>query len=111
MPASWLHKFRIPPKVPTLSRGAIREGIDQPTGDAADNPPMEILIQNSAFATLCACAVPNIPKPNVVPTMSTTCRTRAAFQPRFINVSTSQPPTTRSAIVANDQGTLVYRAE
>src|SRR5258706_1675847 len=58
IPASWLPKFRIPPSVPTLSFGAIKEGIDQPTGDAADNPPIHRLIQISALVVVCACAAP-----------------------------------------------------
>src|SRR5438093_12616498 len=102
-----LQKFRIPPNVPTLSRGAISDGIDHPTGEAADNPPIDILIQKSAVAGLCACAVPRIPRPKIVPPTSTTWRTRVALHPRCINASTSQPPTTRSVNVANNHGTLV----
>ncbi len=41
---------------PTLSRGAIKEGIDQPTGEAADNPPMARLIHNRA--TTCSARTP-----------------------------------------------------
>ena len=54
MPASWLPKFKMPPRVPTLYRGAISDGTDQPTGEAADNPAMARLIQISAPTTLCA---------------------------------------------------------
>src|SRR5438093_10583815 len=102
-----LQKLRIPPSVPTLSRGAISDGIDHPTGEAADNPPIDMLIQKSAVTGLCACAVPRIPRPKAVPPTSTTCRTRVALHPRWTNVSTSHPPTTRSVNVANNQGTLV----
>ena len=52
MAESWLPKFRIPPNVPTDSLGAINDGMDQPTGAAAANPPIDILIQNNACAAL-----------------------------------------------------------
>src|SRR3981081_2873547 len=71
IPESWLPKFRIPPSVPTLSFGAIKEGIDQPTGDAADNPPIDRLIQNSADVAVCAFAAPKIPSPRAVPPIRT----------------------------------------
>ena len=54
IPARWLQKLTIPPRVPTLSRGAMSEGMDQPTGEAADNPPIDMLIQNSAAMGVCA---------------------------------------------------------
>ena len=47
----------IPPTLPTLLRGAINDGIDQPTGDAAERPPMEMLIQMSAVIALCVFAL------------------------------------------------------
>src|SRR5882724_5998825 len=96
----------IPPSVPTLSRGAINDGIDQPTGDAAESPPIETLIQKTAATGLKDRVAPKIPSPSAVPPMSTTWRTRIEFQPRWISVSTSNPPTDRSTSAANSQGTL-----
>src|SRR5271154_7287754 len=108
---SWLPKFMIPPSVPTLSRGAIRDGIDQATGAAADNPPIAMVIQTSALSADRAYAAPNIPKPSAVPAMRMACLTCDASFPRCTNLSTSQPPTRRSVKVAKSQGTLVYKAE
>lgn len=48
MAASWVAKFMMPPMRPTLSRGAMSEGMDQPTGAMAPSPPSERLIHNSA---------------------------------------------------------------
>src|SRR6202011_5218676 len=76
MPAIWLAKFRIPPSVPTLSRGAINEGIDQPTGEAADNPPIDMLIQKTAANGVSDRVAPKMPSPKVVPPISTAWRTR-----------------------------------
>ena len=36
MPESWFEKLTMPPTVPTLPRGAISDGTDQPTGGAAE---------------------------------------------------------------------------
>ena len=38
----------IPPSVPTPRSGAMSAGIDHPTGDAADKPPIETEIQKTA---------------------------------------------------------------
>src|SRR5579862_8455694 len=111
IPESWLEKLIIPPTRPTLLRGAIREGTDQPTGDAADRPPMEMLIQISAVVALCVSPAPRIPRSQAVPITRTLFRTELAFQPRSISKSTSQPPTNRSAAVATSHGTPVYRNE
>ena len=54
IPDTWLEKLMIPPSVPTLPRGPINEGTDQPTADADDSPPKEILIQISALVAVCA---------------------------------------------------------
>src|ERR1700748_3365780 len=94
----------IPPTRPTLLFGAISEGIDHPTGEAADNPPIEMLIHTSAVVALCVFAAPRIPSPHAVPPISTNRRTELAFHPRTINASTSHPPTVRSATVATSQG-------
>ena len=51
---SWPAKFTMPPRVPTLSRGAISEGTVQATGAAAASPPSEMLIHSSADVGLCA---------------------------------------------------------
>src|SRR5580658_6230264 len=100
MPESWFEKLMIPPTLPTLLRGAIKEGTDQPTGDAAESPPMEMLIQISAVIALCVFAAPRMPRPQAVPPTSTLFRTAFAFHPRLISASTSHPPTIRSAAVA-----------
>ncbi len=47
----------MPPTFPTFSLRATKDGIDQPTGDAAARPPMEILIQNKARAARCTMRV------------------------------------------------------
>src|SRR5580658_5585156 len=107
MPESWFEKLMIPPTLPTLLRGAINDGTDQPTGDAAESPPIEMLIQISAVIALCVFAAPRMPRPQAVPTMRTVFRTELAFHPRSISASTSQPPTIRSAAVATSHGTPV----
>src|ERR1035437_4930159 len=103
-------KFIMPPTVPTLPRGAISDGIDHPIGDAAESPPIDMLIQISARAAVCAFAAPRIPRPNTVPHTSTACRTRLAFRPRLISASTSHPAD-KPVSVANSHGTPVYRNE
>src|ERR1700756_3100078 len=107
IPESWLEKLIIPPTFPTLLRGAINDGIDQPTGDAAERPPMETLIQISAVIALCVFAAPRMPRPQAVPPTRTLFRTAFAFHPRSIKASTSQPPMVRSAAVAMSHGTPV----
>src|SRR6266576_4974275 len=107
MPESWFETLMIPPTFPTLLRGAINDGIDQPTGDAADRPPMEMLIQISAVVALCVFAAPRMPKPQAVPPTRTRFRTEFAFHPRSISASTSHPPMARSATVAINHGTPV----
>src|SRR5271168_3421473 len=100
IPESWFEKLMIPPTRPTLFRGEIKEGTDQPTGDAAERPPIEMLIQISAVIALCVFAAPRMPRPQAVPPTRTLFRTEFACHPRLINASTSQPPTARSATVA-----------
>ncbi len=107
MPESWFEKLMIPPTFPTLLRGAINDGIDQPTGDAAERPPMEMLIQISAVVALWVFAAPRMPRPQAVPPIRTLLRTEFAFHPRSINASTSQPPMARSVTVAMSHGTPV----
>jgi len=60
----------IPPTVPTLSLGAINDGIDHPTGAAMDSPVIEIVIHNNAAGMLFACATPKIPKPSSIGTFA-----------------------------------------
>ena len=48
IPETWLEKFMMPPTRPTLFLLAIKPGTDQPTGAAAESPPIEMLIQNKA---------------------------------------------------------------
>src|ERR1700726_1623640 len=100
MPESWFEKLIIPPTFPTLLRGAINEGIDHPTGDAAESPPMEMLIQISAVVALWVFAAPRMPRPQAVPQIRTAFRTEFAFHPRSISASTTPPPIARSATVA-----------
>src|SRR5438045_3161465 len=54
IPESWLLKFMIPPTVPTLSRGAISDGIDQPTGAAIESPVSANAIHVTAPCAECA---------------------------------------------------------
>src|SRR3981081_1671884 len=88
MPESWLEKLMIPPTFPTLLRGAINDGIDQPTGDAAESPPIEMLIQTSAVIALWVFAAPRMPRPQAVPPTRTLFRTEVAVHP-----SSSRAPT------------------
>src|ERR1700744_1253991 len=111
IPESWLEKFMIPPTLPTHPRGAISDGIDHPTGAAAERPLIEMLIQNRACPALCACAAPRMPSPKAVPPTSTTFRTRLEFHPLGTRKSTSHPPTISSTTVAESHGTPVYRNE
>src|SRR5271170_8221779 len=104
MPDSWFEKLMIPPTRPTLLRGAIKDGMDQPTGEAAERPPIEMLIQMSAVVALCVFAAPRMPRPQAVPPTRTHLRTELAFHPRSISASTTQPPTTKSAAVATSHG-------
>src|SRR5271170_2730974 len=101
----------MPPTLPTLSRGAIKPGIDHPTEAAADSPPIDMLIQNSAHAVEVAKAAPRIPTPRDVPPTKTNCRTRTEFRPARTSASTSQPPTSSSTQVAKSHGTPVYSDE
>src|SRR6202022_2187301 len=99
------------PSLPTLPAGAINDGIDQPTGAAAERPPMEIVIQNIADAGVLASAAPKIPTPSEVPTTSTIWRTREESKPRSINSFTIHPPIIKSVSAANIHGTLEYSTE
>src|SRR5690242_13299537 len=101
----------IPPTVPTLSRGAINEGADQPTGAAMETPVAVTASQITADCTVRAVGTPKMQRPTQVPPTSTICRTRDAFQPRWMSESTSQPPTANSATVAQSHGMLVYQTE
>src|SRR5579862_2249625 len=107
IPAIWLLRFMMPPTVPTLWRGEINDGMDQPTGAAMESPVMETAIQKTAACVVSEYATPKIPRPNDMPDTRTVCRTRTAFQPRWINASTSQPPTTSSPAVAHNHGIAV----
>ena len=71
MPEIWLEKFMMPPTLPTSSRRAMSEGMDQPTGAAAERPPMEMLIQSRACAAVWAWTAPRMPRPKAVPPMRT----------------------------------------
>ena len=43
MPEAWFERLMMPPTLPTLLRGAISDGTDQPTGAADERPPIEML--------------------------------------------------------------------
>src|SRR5579859_3152509 len=111
IPDSWLLKFMIPPTVPTLSRGAINDGIDQPTGAAMESPVSANAIHATAPCAECAYGTPKMHKPTEVPPKRTVCRTPVAFHPRWISESVSHPPTANSATVAHNHGTLVYKKD
>ena len=57
----------IPPTVPTEPRGAMIAGTDQPTGDAAANPPMDKLIHSRALTGVRARAAPKCPDHTLSP--------------------------------------------
>src|SRR5262249_10133087 len=97
----WLLKLAMPAMVATLSRGAINDGTGQARGAAADNPPVDMLIQNRAAAGVFAVAAPTMPRPRLVPQNKTVRRTRCASHPRCRRASTNQPPTAMSVKVAN----------
>src|SRR5271166_1965359 len=105
--ASWPDRLAMLASVPTLSRGAMREGTVHATGAAAARPPNARLIQQRAAKELSLWAAPKMARPKAVPTIRTDWRTRFAFQPRWIRASTSHPPTTISVNVANSHGALV----
>src|SRR5258705_11474543 len=111
MPESWFEKLMIPPTFPTLLRGAINDGIDQPTGDAADRPPMETLSQISAVIALCVFPAPRMPSPQAVPPTRTVFPTEIAVHPRSIRKSTNQPPLATDAKVEMKHGTPCKRDE
>ena len=111
IPDTWHTKFTIPPTLPTLLRGAINAGIDQPTGAEAERPPIDRPIHSSARIAVCAWAAPKMPSPHAVPATSTTLRTSGAFHPRETSPSTSKPPMNRSVAVAKSHGAPVYRKE
>src|SRR5258708_40018931 len=90
---SWFEKLMIPPTFPTLLRGAISDGIDQPTGDAAERPPMEMLIQISAVIALCVFPAPRMPRPQAGPPTRTRSWTELAIHPRSISSAARHAPT------------------
>ena len=106
MPEIWLDKLTMPLTEPTEPRGAIMEGMDQPTGAAAARPPIEMLIQRRARGAVWAWAAPRMPRPKAVPVTRMVLRTRLGFQPRWMRWSDPQPAA-RSVTVAKSQGTPV----
>src|ERR1700730_1776848 len=58
-PIMLFKKFMIPPIVPVPPRGAIKDGIDQPTGAAAANPLSAIEIQRIATTASVVNVAPN----------------------------------------------------
>src|SRR5215469_17403489 len=105
----WLEKFIIPPPLPLLEFGTSKEGRLHNTGEAAERPPMAMVIQISADIRLCANAAPPIPKPQKVPAISTVLRTELASKPRLMSSSTKKPPTRRPQHVATSHGAPVNR--
>src|ERR1700739_668385 len=104
-------KFIIPPMVPVPPRGAISDGIDQPTGDAAASPLSATEIQTIAQTGSVVTVAPNTARPSSIPTTSTVLSTGVSSQPRGARWSTSQPPTPRPATVAQIQGIAVNPAD
>src|SRR5258708_12084717 len=105
IPESWFEKLMIPPTFPTQLRGAINDGIDQPTGDAAESPPMEMLIQISAVIALCVFPAPRMPRPQAVPPTRTLFRTEFPFHPPSITAAPNHPPTPQSPPAPMNNGT------
>ena len=61
--------------------GAISEGIDQPTGAAADRPLRATEIHRIAHTGLVVWVAPNTARPTSMPQISTVLRTRDSFRP------------------------------
>ena len=81
-PIMLLAKFMMPPMVPVPPFGAISEGIDQPTGAAADSPLRATEIHEIAHTGLVVWVAPNTARPTSMPQISTVLRTRDSFMPR-----------------------------
>src|SRR4051794_29364919 len=93
-----------PGQRPPAPVGAIRAGKVQQTGTAMDNPLRESEIQTIAQTASWVNTAPTTLMPSSIPNTSTVFRTRTSFPPRRISQSTSQPPTTSSAIVPQSHG-------
>src|ERR1017187_7623218 len=94
----------IPPTFPTLSCGAIKDGIDHATGADAERPQVDKVIQATATRGFRVKIGPSSAMPTTIPPTSTDWRTRLSLFLRLTNVSTSQPPKKRSLPVAQNQG-------
>src|SRR5271165_7152373 len=103
-PIRLLAKFITPPIVPVPPRGAINDGIDQPTGAAAASPESAIVIQTIAQTGLVVQVAPNTARPRTMPPTSTVLRVAVSSYPLARRWSISQPPTTRSETVAKAHG-------
>src|SRR5581483_6662184 len=79
------------------------------TGEAAERPPMAIVIETRAEVMLCAKAAPAMPQPQQVPAISTVRRTELELKPRLISRSTRTPPISRPQQAATSQGAPVNR--
>ena len=101
----------MPPMEPVAPRGAISDGMDQPTGAAAARPLSAIEIQTTAQPGLVVSVAPKTARPSNIPTTSTVLRTSVSSRPRVMRRSISQPPTTRSATVAQPQGIVAKPAD
>src|SRR5579871_3688211 len=74
-PIRLLRKFITPPMDPVPPRGAISEGIDQPTGAAAASPLSAIDIQTMAQTGLVVAVAPKTARPRIIPPTRTDLRT------------------------------------
>jgi hypothetical protein len=73
-PIMLFKKFMIPPIVAVPPRGAIREGIDQPTGAAAASPLSATEIQRIAHTGSVVNMAPNTARPSRMPSTNTVLR-------------------------------------
>ncbi len=99
-----LHKLTMPPIVPVPPRGAISDTSEEPTGAEAASPARETEIQTTAQPGSVVNIAPNTASPSSIPPTSTVLRACVSSYPARDQVSTSQPPTSRSEMVANTHG-------
>ena len=74
----------MPLMVPVPPRGAISDGIDQPTGAAAASPLSATEIQTIAQTGSVVTVAPNTARPSSMPVTSTVLRTGVSSYPRAI---------------------------
>jgi hypothetical protein len=84
MPTRLLKKFMMLPTVPTVPRGAIKDGMLHPMGAAKARPPRAMEIQMIATLGLVVKAAPITAIPRAMPMVSNVLRTRVGSFPRLM---------------------------